>query len=151
MCEKFWWWLELRGAPEVQKSKKGIFSPTLTSWRPWFVLTFFKNFNAPFPPVPWPHVSGISVPNLLMIYLTLLNWFPGESEKVYDFLFSARIRFVWRHQVTPHKSIRIENFLLEERHNLDKVKKSVPDFQKNIQWKVSKKRSSSNSFCASRN
>ena len=59
--------------------ERGSFWPYFEFLTPWFVLESHLNMlNCP---LTWSHIFGISIPNLLMIQLTLLNWLPLDSEK----------------------------------------------------------------------
>ena len=97
----------------VEKVQKRIFLALL--WLPdplvW-ARKSFKNFKPT--PVIWPHALGISIPNLPMFQLTLLNWLPMESGKVWIF----RIFVTSSNDFTffSHFS-RTKNFPFLTRHN----------------------------------
>ena len=61
-----------------KRFQKGHFEPFRNFLVPRFVLNVIRNLL-----VVWPHMSGISIPNLLMTELTLLNWLPEELSKVW--------------------------------------------------------------------
>ena len=108
----------------------------------------FKDLN---PTDTWIQVSGISIPNFLIIKKTLLEWLTLELRKVLFLTVSTKkdsfdAKKWWQFFFT---SQGLKRFLLQTGTivpNLVQIKKGTLKFEKKNYWRVSRKHTFSNCF-----